>query len=100
MSWLPKFSPTVTVSACLIGKPPVEVVRTGNAVQVLDPANHPILYQRVEHISNRDGLAARSSNDYTDHPEIFRAAFQEAIDLAVKRLADSWTGSQPPPRGP
>ena len=85
------YPPTITISATLIGNPPFEIIRTEGEAQALDPANHPILYQRVERISNKDKLPRHFSRQYSDDPEVFKAAFQEAIDLAVKRIAASWT---------
>ena len=84
------YPPTITISATLIGNPPFEIVRTEGKVQALDPTNHPILYQRVELISNKDKLPRHFSRQYSDDPEVFKTSFQEAIDLAVKRIADSW----------
>lgn len=88
------YPPTITISATLIGSPPFEIVRTDGKVQALDPTNHPILYQRVELISNKDKLPRHFSRQYSDDPEVFKAAFREAIDLAVKRIAASWTAGQ------
>ena len=84
------YPPTITISATLIGNPPFEIVRAEGKVQALDPADHPILYQRIERISNKDKLPRHFPRQYSDDPEVFKTSFQEAIDLAVKRIADSW----------
>lgn len=90
------YPPTITISATLIGNPPFEVVRTEGKVQALDPANHPIYYQRIERIGTKDKLPRHFSRQYSDDPAIFKSAFQEAIDLAVKRIAASWTTGAAP----
>ena len=102
-----EYQPTITVIATLIGNPPFEIVGyKGNFVKVLNPETHPILYHRKEHISYRtsghmdshaahnfvthDGLMVYSWK-YSGDAELTKEAFREAIDLAVKRIADSWT---------
>jgi hypothetical protein len=88
------YPPTITISVTLIGNPPFEIVRTEGKAQALDPTNHPVFYQRVELISNKDKLPRHFSRQYSDDPEIFKTAFSEAIDLAVKRIAASWAVGQ------
>ena len=99
------WQPTVTVAATLISKPPFDVVKTSiTDVQVLDPEKHPILYRRGEEITNqRKGCTLESdaatsfvsinafgSITLSDNPELIKQAYREAIDLAVKRIANSW----------
>ncbi len=91
VSFKPKNSPGVTISATLISNPPLEVVRTEKGeVQILDPEHHQILYKRVESITNGDKLPAHDYGEYRDNPEIFKEAFKQAIDLAVTKIAASW----------
>lgn len=102
-----EYQPTITVTATLIGNPPVEIVGyKGNSIKVLNPEQHPILYHRMERISYRtsghmespaahsfvthNGLMVQSWK-YSGDAQLTKAAFREAINLAVKRIADSWT---------
>lgn len=99
------YQPTITVTATLIGTPPFEIMGTkGNDVQVADPTNHPVLYRRVECVSHLKGCKLKSSAannfvkvngftgmfTYSGDPELFKVAYREAIELAVKRIAASW----------
>ncbi len=104
-----EYQPKVTVVATLIGNPPIEIVgNKGGVVEVLDPDSHPILYQRKERISYQASghMDSRASHDFVKHDGLMvyswkytgdealtKEAFREAIELAVKRLADSWTVS-------
>lgn len=90
----PPLRPVVTISATLIAKPPVEIIRAEDELQVIDPANHPILYQRVESTAKGDKVPYHLSKEYSDSPEVFKDAFREAIHLVVQRIADSWNEKQ------
>lgn len=102
-----EYQPTVTVTATLIGNPPFEIVdNDGPVVKVLEPEKHPILYHRIECISyvrsahidsdaaknfvKQDGITVYSWK-YSGDANLTKEAFREAIDLAVKRIAESWT---------
>lgn len=85
------YTPIVSISAALIGNAPFEIVRTAGEVQALDSASHPVLYRGVAHATAADNVACHKSREYSGNPEVFKAAFRKAIDLAVKRMTDSWT---------
>lgn len=89
-----EYSPSITISAMLIENPPFEVVQVDNKTQVLDPMNHPVLYQRTERVSGRDKLPCHSSNQYAYNPVVFKSAVKDAVDLAVKRIAESWVPTE------
>jgi hypothetical protein len=84
------YTPIVSISATLIGNPPFEVIRTKGEVQALDSSSHPVLYRKMEHVSAADNVACHRSKEYSGNPEIFKTAFRKAIDLAVKRMVESW----------
>lgn len=97
------YQPTITIEATLIGNPPFEIVRDSrNKVQVIDPTNHPVLYKGDARNGKMESDAAENFvkvngftglYEYAGDPELFKAAYREAIDLAVKRIADSWPSS-------
>jgi hypothetical protein len=99
------WQPTVTIAATLIAKPPFDVVKTSyNDVEVAEPLKHAILYRSVEEITclkkgcKLESKAATSfvtistmgSITLTEDTELIKQAYREAIELAVKRIADSW----------
>lgn len=85
------YTPVVSISATLIANAPLEIVRTDGEVQALDAASHPILFRGTADATAADNVACHKSREYSGNPDIFKAAFGKAIDLAVKRITDTWT---------
>lgn len=90
-----RYQPTVTIAATLTG--PAPLLQNG---QTSVKPSYAILYQRIE--SNRRNKTSDESGNfvkaagfsglpkYTGDVELFKKAITEAVDLAVKQLADSW----------
>ena len=86
-----KLRQAFSVIVRLIKKPPFEIVgSSGLGRKVIDPEIHPTLYWKYDGTRDRDELPRYSIDEYANSPGVFTTAFQKAIDIVVRRIANSW----------